>query len=217
MKKQATHRDIIKQYLEDMEFLTGLKQMDSLSKDDVVKLIDYLMETVKKHIKWLNVKRLKIILDKGYSGQYGEFYGMNVKTLSKWITLYHGQNQHTITMEVLGTERYEVNNDREKEYWEKMARENFSEKWKEAVENGKIAPLYEWNPWYFDFFEEKGLLVKSDYDIEKWEKEGKRHNLVSGRGLGASLVPYVNERIWKSFIQKCIDQKIDLEKVVNNR
>lgn len=215
--KQKTHREVISFYLKDMEFMTGLKQVRDMGEGDIKKLVDYLENVVFRYRSWLNVKRLEIIFDNGFLGKYGDFYGMNAKTLDKWINFYHSQNVNQITSELQNKETDKRISEAEIAKWRNLARENFLKQWNYSVQNKKVRDLIEWNPWFFNHFQDKGILKPEKYPIADFEKEAKTLNRLSGRGAAASLVPQVNNMIWKSFILECVENGPDLGSLIKNQ
>lgn len=214
--KEKSIRDILKEYLKDMEFLTGLKQFREMNKEDVVRLIDYLEETAKT-FRWMNPKRLDFILKNGMQGSYGDFYGMNVKTLTKWLSMYYEQNKHQIIIELgaMGEIETEIS-DQEKEYWRNIGRKRFKENWDQAKDSGFVNDLDKWGPYWYKKMVDKGVLKENLYPMKELEENAKRMLRVERKDRNpASIKAKVDNAIWKEFISYCIQHGPDLSKLID--
>jgi hypothetical protein len=201
-------RDIIKSWLQKMEFITGLKQIREMSIDDLKVLVDYLESKVKEY-NWMTESRLNEIMKFGMEGGYGDFYHMNVRTLSIWCNTYYEHHKQKILVEQFPRSSDPEPSHEEIEYWKSIARKMFLDSWEKAKQ-GEIRPLAEWLPSTYDKCIEAGLLDESKYPFDE---NRARKELRIERGLGflhSALVSRKKESIWKRFIIDCVKNGIDL-------
>lgn len=201
-------REIIKDWLRKMEFLTGLKQFREMSLEDAKSMIDYLEAKVNEY-SWMNESRLNHIFKAGMEGVYGEFYNMNVRTISSWCNTYYEHNKQKIILEQTKSNEAEEVSEEEKQKWLRIGRETFCERWEDA-KRGVIQDLWYWGPHYYSKLVEKGVLNESDFQIDE-SRLVKELRLE--RGLQFDMSNVVSRKkniIWKKFIQRCVLKKIDL-------
>jgi hypothetical protein len=65
-------------------FVTGQKADEKL----LAVLSKSTYEEVKEYFKWLRVGEIKLAMAKGARGEYGDFYGLNIRTFHQWIKGY---------------------------------------------------------------------------------------------------------------------------------
>jgi hypothetical protein len=201
-------RDTIKAWLQKMEFITGLKQVRELSIDDLKMLVDFLESKVKEY-SWMTDSRLNEIMKRGMEGGYGDFYHMNVKTLSVWCNTYYEHHKQKIMIEQFPKESEVAQSDREVQYWKRVAREMFLDSWEKA-KTGDIRPVAEWLPSTYDKCIDAGLLNEADYPFDEGRAK-KELRIEKGLGfLNSMLVSRKKESIWRRFIQDCIKNGINL-------
>jgi len=201
-------REIIKSWLKKMEFITGLKQVREMSADDLKMLVDFL-EAKAKEYSWMTEDRLNEIMKTGMEGGYGEFYHMNVRTLSVWCNTYHDHHKQKILVEQFPKSADPEPSEEEKEQWLEVGRQIFRDCWQDA-KNGHIKDLFFWGPYHYRKFEELGLLKADHYKVDELEIK-KQLRLEKGLMFGMSDVAGRKKNIvWKKFIADCISRKIDL-------
>lgn len=205
-------REILKDWLKKMEFLTGFKQFREMPLEDARMLIDFLEEKVKEY-NWMTDSRLNEIMKRGMEGSYGEFYSMNVKTLSTWCNTYYEHHRQKIIMEQAKPTEQFVASEEEVNRWLKIGRDMFCEKWDDA-KRGLIQDLWYWGPHYYSKLIAEGVLREEDYpvDEDRLKKEVRLE-----RGLSFDMSSVISRKkniIWKRFIQDCIRKDIDLTLLV---
>jgi hypothetical protein len=201
-------REIIKSWLQKMEFITGLKQIRELSVDDLKMLVDFL-ESKAKEYSWMTDARLNEIMKRGMEGGYGEFYHMNVKTLSVWCNTYYEHHKQKIMVEQFPKTSDPAQSEEEVQYWKQVARKMFLDSWEKA-KTGEIRPLAEWLPSTYDKCIEAGLLNEGDYPFDE-NRAKKELRIEKGLGfLNSMLVSRKKESIWRRFIQDCVRMGVDL-------
>ncbi len=201
-------RDVIKSWLQKMEFLTGLKQTREMSAEDLKTLVDFL-ESKAKEYSWMTESRLNEIMKKGMEGGYGEFYHMNVKTISIWCNSYYEHHKQKIIVEQFRKDSSPEQPEDEVEYWKKVARNMFLQSW-DYAKKGDIRPLAEWLPSTYDKCIDAGLLNEADYPFDE-SRAKKELRIEKGLGfLHSALISKRKESIWRRFIVDCIKKGIDL-------
>ncbi len=200
-------REIIKEYLRKLEFLTGLKQFREMTLEDAKMLIDILEEKVNEYA-WMTEQRLKEILKTGTEGGYGDFYHINVRTIATWCNTYFEQHKQLIVMELQSKTEEKQVSEEEKNYWIKVGNDNFRERWQEA-KNGQIKPLFEWGPQFYRKFVDNGMIDEGSYSFDM-ESEKKKLRL-EGRAVDTGvLVSRKNESVWKQFVKESIENGLNL-------
>lgn len=202
-------REIVLKAMQKLEFFTGLKQMNEYTDSQISELLDSLCECAQEY-KWLTPGGLEYILKNGMKGRYGEFYHLNVKTLSGWIKSYYKDNEQRINQSLLKKEPEKELSDEEKAYWIEIGKQGFRDKFKESKE-GSVAPLYEWGPYFYDKFKDKGLLVEEKYPVDEKQIEAEI-KLSGGVPDFSVIVSKKKDRIWRMFIRDMIKKEIDLTK-----
>ena len=211
--KTRTKKEIIFEACNNLEFIAGLKQFREYSKEDKQRLIDCLYEGIKSY-KWLNEKRLEYILNHGLRGNYGEFYGLNERTLTQWINRYHESNKQQILLELQPIEKESEVSQEEKEYWIEMGKQRFKANW-EKSKSGNVPDLDEWAPYWYNKMVDKGVLVESRYNLDFVTDQQKKMLRLDRPFFGESeLKASVRNKIWKLFILDCIKKGTDLSKMI---
>lgn len=81
-KQAATER--ISEMLTQVYYTAGQK----LEGKDLSLLTQALYLEVKNYFSFLRIEELKIALNEGVRGQYGEYFGINIKTIHNWVRAY---------------------------------------------------------------------------------------------------------------------------------
>ena len=203
-------REIIKDWIKKLEFMTGLKQFKEMSPDDIKLLLDCLEQKVKEY-HWMTEFRLNEIMKKGMEGHYGDFYHINVRTLATWCNTYQEHHKQLLLVENFPRQQEPEKSQEEIDYWKNKGKEMFIECWDKA-KNGEIRSLAEWIPTNYQKFIDLGLLDESNYRFDE-SYESKMLKFEKGFGFSASmLVSKKKEMIWKQFIKDMIQKGIDLTK-----
>lgn len=203
----AEFRKKIVEAMQKLEFVTGLKQMREYTTEQMTELADALTECALE-FKWLTPGNLEYILKHGMRGKYGEFYHLNVKTLSSWIKAYQKDNEQRINQSILKKDEKKVYTPEEIEEGLEIGRQIFRDRFEEA-KKGNIAPLFQWVPSNYRKFIEKGLLVEEKYKVDTKEIE-KKSRIMKGYIDDVMVNSDVKEKIWRMFIQDMIKKNIDL-------
>lgn len=66
---------------------TGFQKQGKVEDNEQEEIIMGLLEAVKLN-RWLKVKELELILSRGMLGEFGDFHGLNGRTLNGWIKTY---------------------------------------------------------------------------------------------------------------------------------
>lgn len=229
MKKQEkkTYRTIISQYLADMKILTGLNPLKDITKEEASRMLDF-METSLKKFHWMNNNRLEFIMKNGMEGAYGEFYGMNVKTLNHWVGKYYESNKDKIIQEIHRQKELTEKkiDESEKEFWRQKGIDRFKEMFtkcklefdKQVMEvssleeiNIFVPKLFEWGgPYWIDKFEKLGVLIRSNYSNGIDDQVKKEMRLEGKFDVSHGFVGRRDNLIWKRFIIDCLKLGIDL-------
>jgi NADH:ubiquinone oxidoreductase subunit E len=205
----------ILKHLEKMEFVCGLKQFKEYKKEDANHLIDCLNDLFKK-FGWMTEQRVDYILHAGLRGQYGDFYHVNEKTVSNWISQYYQHHQSQIVMEIQNA------NNKDKEaspeeiaHWIEIGKNNFREKYQSAKETGYCQDLGEWGPNWFNKFQENGMLKPWLYNVEQIESDVRRELRLVSKYIEESTVGAKSKnKIWKLFILEAIRENKNLDKLI---
>ena len=211
-------REIFKEWLKKLEFMTGLKQFRDISPDDARLLLDCLEEKVKEY-HWMTESRLNDIMKKGMEGgfvyvdpkgvRYGEFYSINVKTITQWCSTYYENHKQLFMIENFPRSEEEEVSQEEIDRRLEVGRQIFRDCWEKA-KGGEIRPLFEWIPTNYQKFIDLGLLKESDYRFDE-VYESRMMRIHKGLSFTPTdLIPKRKEMIWKQFIKDMVSQKIDL-------
>jgi hypothetical protein len=213
MKKEKTRKEIIFEAIERLEIVSGLKQINDYSKEKIQMLIDVLNDATKGYV-WLTNNRLEYIMANGMRGNYGDFYGLNERTLVQWVNKYYESNKQQIIMEIQAKEVEQDLSNEEKDYWNEMGRKRFLRNWDKS-KGGHIPDLDEWAPYWYNKMIQKKLLIEERYDVEFISTEQKKMLRLDRPFFGESEVrSAVRNRIWKMFILECIQKGPDLSKLI---
>lgn len=201
-------RDIIKEWLRKMEFLTGLKQFREMSLDDAKTMVDFLENKVKEY-SWMTEARLNEIFKNGMEGGYGEFYSMNVRTLSTWCNTYYDHHKQKIIVEQFPKGEEKQESEEEIQKWLEVGRQLFVDCWEDA-KKGVVKDLFFWGPYHYKRLEEKGILIPENYQVNEKELI-KQLRLERGLSMsGSDIVSRKKNLVWKMFIRDCVSKKINL-------
>lgn len=218
-KQEPTKRQIIIEELMKFEIITGQTGVSKLTKAEISILLDMVVEEFSRH-PWMNNARIRAILLKGMKGELGtEIYGLNLLQIKRWINEYFKNNQYHLKAEMVNKQEVKEQTPEEKKYWLEIGKRNFEYKWTLAVEGGTISSLYDFGIYWYDRFLKSGLLRPEDYDVPALRQKVEHEERISsiGRVLNNSIVDYkVKDRIFRSFIKDCIDNKVDLPKYLND-
>jgi len=209
-------KKIIIEALLNLEFVSGLKQIREYSKDDMERLVDGLDRFVGT-FNWLNNQRLETILTKGMRGEYGQFYHINEMTVSGWVKGYFESNKQQIIKEIAYTQEETEISDEEKHYWIQMGKERFKELFNKCKETGFIMGLGvdEFPPYWIDKMAKSGVLRLDDYNMDSYKDKAKKVLRLAGLDYSDTVLQAkANDIIWKEFIKDCIDNEIDLTKLI---
>ena len=147
-------------------------------------------------------------------GNYGDFYGLNERTLVQWVNKYYESNKQQIIMEIQAKEVEQELSNEEKDYWNEMGRKRFLRNWQKS-KGGHIPDLDEWAPYWYNKMVQKKLLIEERYDVEIISAEQKKMLRLDRPFFGESEVrSAVRNRIWKMFILECIQKGPDLSKLI---
>ena len=86
---------------------------------DLVLLSKAIHDEIKAYFSFLRIDELRICLANGIRGEYGEFYGINIKSIHSWIRAYQISEKRRFKLNELKSEQpIEVDKAKiEKEYW----------------------------------------------------------------------------------------------------
>jgi len=201
-------REILKTWLKKLEFMTGLKQFREMSLEDAKSLIDCLEEKVKEY-HWMTEARLNDIMKKGMEGGYGDFYSINVRTVSQWCSTFYEHSKQKLLIENFPREHEEkVVSEEEKQKWLEIGKENFREKFKES-KDGHVAPLSEWGPYFYTNFVRDGILKEENYPVNMEQINAELR--IAGRQYEEyAASSKKTEKIWRMFIKDMISKGVDL-------
>lgn len=207
-------REVIKSWLKKLEFMTGLKQFrvdnpnDPRHIEDMKTLLDCLEEKVKEY-HWMNEFRLNEIMKKGMEGGYGDFFSINVRTISQWCNMYQEHHKQLLIIENFPRDKEPEKSQEEIDFWIAKGRQMFLDKWNEAKE-GYVDSLAFWGPSYYQKFIDLGLLVEENYRFDE-RYETKMLKAEKGFGFSPSmLVSKKKEMVWKQFVKDMVSQGVDL-------
>jgi hypothetical protein len=216
-------REIIKNWLKKLEVMTGLKQFrvpDPVPKgynEELTALIDSLEAKINEY-HWMTEHRLNEIMKRGMEGEfvyvdpkgvrYGEFYSINVKTITQWCNTYYEHHKQHILIENFPKDKDPEPSKEEIAYWTKIGNDNFRMRFEES-KNGYIAPLAEWGPYFYTNLMKKGLLTEENYQVD--EKAINAELRLTGQLRDVmSFTTKKRERVWRMFIKDMIYKKINL-------
>jgi hypothetical protein len=214
--KTKNRKTIIIEALENLEFICGLKQIRDYSKEDLLRLVDGL-ESFCSKIQWLSNGRLETILQKGMRGEYGQFYHINEMTLSGWVKSYFESNKQVIIKEIAYNEKETEISEEEKAYWMQLGKERFITLFEKAKTTGLIDGLGVdgFPPYWISKLANTGVLRLENYNMDEYKDKAKKMLRIQGLDYSDSVLQAkANEVIWKEFIKECIDNEIDLTKMI---
>lgn len=208
-------KEIIVKHLKKMEFVCGLKQFKEYKEDEAIELITCLHDLFKK-FGWMTEERVDYILQAGMRGQYGDFYHVNEKTVNGWINQYYMHHQSQIVMEVQNANNKEKElSEEEKMHWIEIGKQTFRENYKHAKETGSCRHLAEWGVYWFNRFQEKGILKPWLFNVEELEQDVRKELRLSTRYVEESTVgAKTKNKIWKLFILESIKEGKNLDKLI---
>lgn len=208
-------KEIIIKHLKKMEFVCGLKQFKEYKKEEATELISCLHDLFKK-FGWMTDDRVDYILQAGMRGQYGDFYHVNEKTVNGWINQYYMHHQSQIVMEVQNANNKEKElSEEEKMHWIEIGKQTFRENYQHAKETGSCRHLAEWGVYWFNRFQEKGILKPWLFNIEELEQDVRKELRLSTRYVEESTVgAKTKNKIWKLFILEAIRENKNLDKLI---
>ena len=208
-------KEIIVRHLKKMEFVCGLKQFKEYKEDEAIELITCLHDLFKK-FGWMTEERVDYILQAGMRGQYGDFYHVNEKTVNGWINQYYMHHQSQIVMEVQNANNKERElSEEEKMHWIEIGKQTFRENYQHAKETGSCRHLAEWGVYWFNRFQEKGILKPWLFNIEELEQDVRKELRLSTRYVEESTVgAKTKNKIWKLFILEAIRENKKLDELI---
>ena len=208
-------KEIIVKHLKKMEFVCGLKQFKEYKEDEAIELISCLHDLFKK-FGWMTDDRVDYILQAGMRGQYGDFYHVNEKTVNGWINQYYMHHQSQIVMEVQNANNKERElSEEEKMHWIEIGKQTFRENYQHAKETGSCRHLAEWGVYWFNRFQEKGILKPWLFNIEELEQDVRKELRLSTRYVEESTVgAKTKNKIWKLFILEAIRENKKLDELI---
>jgi hypothetical protein len=207
-------KEVIIKALLNLEFICGLKQIREYSKEDLNRLVDGLERFVGT-FNWLNNQRLETILSKGMRGEYGQFYHINEMTVSGWIKGYFESNKQQIIKEIAYVKDEIEPTEEEKLYWINLGKERFKELFNYAKKTGIIPglSLKDFPVYWYDKMVNKDVLKPEKYTVDR-EKAKKDLRLANEDYSELSIEAKVKDLVWREFIKDCIDNEIDLAKMI---
>jgi hypothetical protein len=207
--------EIILTHLRKMEFVCGLKQFKEYKKEEANELLACLSKLFGSY-GWMTDQRIDYILHAGMRGQYGDFYHVNEKTVSVWINQYYAHHQSQIVQEVqaLNNKEREYTNE-EIEHWKEIGRQTFRDNYQHAKETGTCRHIAEWGVYWFNRFQEKGILKPWDFNVEELESDVRRELRLTTRYVEESTVgAKTKNKIWKLFILQAIKDGKNLDQLI---
>lgn len=214
--KTKNRKTIILEALENLEFVCGLKQIRDYSKEDLLRLVEGL-ESFCSKIQWLNNGRLETIMQKGMRGEYGQFFHINEMTLANWIKSYFESNKQVIIKEIAYTQEETEISQEEKDYWMELGKKRFIELFEKAKRTGLIDGLGVdgFPPYWITKLSNSGILRLENYNMDQYKDKARKMLRVSGLDYSESVLQAkANDVIWKEFLKDCIDNEIDLTKMI---
>jgi NADH:ubiquinone oxidoreductase subunit E len=202
-------------HLRKMEFVCGLKQFKEYKKEEASELLACLSKLFASY-GWMTEARVDYILHAGMRGQYGDFYHVNEKTVSVWINQYYAHHQSQIVQEVqaLNNKEKEPTNE-EIAYWIEVGKQTFRDNYQEAKETGHCKHLADWGVYWFNKFQEKGILKPWEFNVEEMENDVRRELRLTVRYVDETSVgAKTKNRIWKLFILQAIKENKELDKLI---
>jgi hypothetical protein len=198
-----------------MEFVCGLKQFKEYKKEEAHELLGCLSKLFGSY-GWMTEARVDYILHAGMRGQYGDFYHVNEKTVSVWINQYYAHHQSQIVQEVqaLNNKEKEPTNE-EIAYWIEVGKQTFRDNYQEAKQTGNCKHLADWGMYWFNKFQEKGILKPWEFNVEEMENDVRKELRLTVRYVDeVSVGAKTKNKIWKLFILQAIREKKDLDKLI---
>lgn len=208
-------KEIILKHLQKMEFVCGLKQFKDYNQDEATELLGCLLDLFSKY-GWMNEARVDYILQAGMRGQYGDFYHVNEKTVSVWINQYYAHHQSQIVQEVqaLNNKEKEPTNE-EIAYWIEVGKQTFRDNYQEAKETGNCKHLADWGMYWFNKFQEKGILKPWEFNVQEIESDVRKELRLTTRYVEESTVgAKTKNKIWKLFILQAIKENKNLDQLI---
>lgn len=208
-------KGIILNHLQKMEFVCGLKQFKEYSKDDGIEILNCLNKLFNSY-GWITEQRVDYILHAGMRGQYGEFYHVNEKTVSNWISQYYQHHQSQIVQEIQNqNSMHKEPTEEEIAHWIEVGKNIFRENYKDAKETGYCKDLAEWGVNWFNKFQEQGILKPWLFNVEEIEAQARRELRLVSRYVEESTVGAKSKnKIWKLFILDAIAQGKNLDQLI---
>lgn len=116
---------------------------NNMDKDEQMLLINHMIEEVKRDYYHLTLEEVRICFKKGLKGDYGQVFGINVKTFYNWLDAYVTETKVS-AMKQLGilkteSEKLKEVSDEEKKYWHKKWLDSCIEAFEEYKLKGEIS------------------------------------------------------------------------------
>lgn len=184
----------------------------NMEKDDQKLLINYMVEEIKRDFFHLTVEEVKIALKKGLRGAYGDYFGINVKTLYGFLNSYVEETKPPALKQLAmisqkGETAKELTED-EKSYWHKKWLYNCILAFEEYKEKGTSTFMDIRNDLYYYIRHKMKLVEFSEQESDNiWKdafNEHKRNHLPNNaKNLGQSIdFKYKLEKIVKGDISE---------------
>ena len=150
-----------------------------------------------QQFKFLRIEELKIAFKNGVRGEYGEFFGINIKTFYQWLKGYQNDEKRKaaiIAAKAESEKEYSRPVDKKKvsiEWWEMIKREHSAFK-----NGGKLYLRGAFNQ--FKLFEEVGIIKLSNAEKYEWIEKAKL--AISKSRIDERLLKATNRMEYKRII-----------------
>lgn len=162
----------------------------------------------------LTSMQLEIAIKKGAVGDYGEYMGINAKTLNGWIIAYYKEQLRfrKVQSDFEQKQTYEENQKKKSDHFKENQEEYFLKRFKieyETLKQRKNYVVFDLNGLFYKWLIKKELLPetnpKRDYYIKQAERkfrENWRHDL---KTAGETMTTTINS--WLRYTSETIDGK----------
>lgn len=150
-----------------------------------------------QQFKFLRIEELRIAFKNGVRGEYGEFFGLNIKTFYQWLKGYQNDEKRKaaiIAAKAESEKEYSSPVDKKKvsiEWWEMIKREHAAFK-----NGGKLYLRGAFNQ--FKLFEQAGIIKLSNAEKNDWIEKAKL--AVSKSRVDERLLKATNRMEYKRII-----------------
>lgn len=145
-------------------------------------LISYMINEIKTYFKHLTLTEIKIALQKGVRGYYGDVMGMNVRMLHKWIYTYTQEIRAGVVVKLLERKVKKEATEEDKKRIRKMWLETWIDNYEKYTKDKNAKPL-DLCGMFYDYLKSLEIVSLSKQEVNSiWKKAVKEYQYNQKRG-----------------------------------